>query len=34
MGSTLSIILLICVVVSTVIMNYFDKDQKQGGQMW
>ena len=33
-GSTLSIILLICVVVSTVIMNYFDKDQKQGGQMW
>ena len=33
-GSTLSIILLICVLVSTVIMNYFDKDQKEGGQMW
>jgi spermidine/putrescine transport system permease protein len=33
-GSTLSIILLICVVVSTIIMNWFDKDQKQGGQMW
>ena len=33
-GSTLSIILLICVVVSTIIMNHFDKDQKEGGQMW
>ncbi|MBO4848038.1 MAG: ABC transporter permease [Clostridia bacterium] len=33
-GSTLSIILLLCVFVSTLIMNHFDKDQKQGGQMW
>ncbi len=33
-GSTLSIILLISVLVSTVIMNHFDKDQQQGGQMW
>lgn len=33
-GSTLAIILLICVLVSTLIMNYFDKDQKQGGQIW
>ena len=33
-GSTLSIILLICVLVSTIIMNYFDKDQQKGGQMW
>ena len=33
-GSTLAIILLICVLVSTLIMNYFDKDQKQGGQLW
>ena len=29
-----AIILLLCVLVSTVIMNYFDKDQKEGGQMW
>ena len=27
-------ILLICVLASTIIMNHFDKDQKQGGQMW
>ncbi|MBR3382323.1 MAG: ABC transporter permease [Clostridia bacterium] len=33
-GSTLSIILLISVLVSTVIMNHFDKDQQTGGQMW
>lgn len=33
-GSTLSLILLACVLVSTVIMNHFDKDQKEGGQMW
>ena len=33
-GSTLSLILLLCVVVSTLIMNYFDKDQQEGGQMW
>lgn len=33
-GSTLSIILLISVLVSTLIMNHFDKDQQQGGQMW
>lgn len=34
MGSTLSIILLISVLVSTLIMNHFDKDQQTGGQMW
>lgn len=33
-GSTLSLILLLCVLVSTLIMNHFDKDQKEGGQMW
>lgn len=33
-GSTLSIILLISVLVSTLIMNHFDKDQQTGGQMW
>ena len=33
-GSTLSIILLISVLVSTVIMNHFDKDQQTGGQLW
>ena len=33
-GSTLSIILLISVLVSTLIMNHFDKDQQQGGQLW
>lgn len=33
-GSTLSLILLLCVLVSTLIMNYFDKDQKEGGQIW
>lgn len=33
-GSTLSIILLICVFASTLIMNRIDKDQKQGGQLW
>ncbi len=33
-GSTLSLILLLCVVVSTLIMNYFDKDQQEGGQLW
>lgn len=32
-GSTLSIILLISVLVSTLIMNYFDKDQQKGGQI-
>ena len=33
-GSTLSIILLISVLVSTIIMNHFDKDQQTGGQLW
>ena len=33
-GSTLSLILLLCVLVSTLIMNHFDKDQQEGGQMW
>lgn len=33
-GSTLSIILLISVLVSTLIMNHFDKDQQTGGQIW
>ena len=33
-GSTLSLILLVCVLVSTLIMNRFDKDQKEGGQLW
>lgn len=33
-GSTLSIILLLCVLVSTIIMNHFDKDQQEGGKMW
>ena len=33
-GSTLSIILLISVLISTLIMNHFDKDQQQGGQLW
>lgn len=33
-GSTLSIILLISVLVSTLIMNHFDKDQQNGGQIW
>lgn len=33
-GSTLSLILLVCVVVSTLIMNHFDKDQQEGGQLW
>lgn len=33
-GSTLSLILLLCVLVSTLIMNRFDKDQQEGGQMW
>ncbi len=33
-GSTLSIILLISVLISTLIMNHFDKDQQTGGQMW
>ena len=33
-GSTLSIILLISVLISTVIMNHFDKDQQTGGQLW
>ena len=32
-GSTLAIILVICVLVSTLIMNHFDKDQKSGGQV-
>ena len=31
-GSTLSIILLLCIVVSTLIMNHFDKD-KEGGSI-
>ncbi|MBQ7277687.1 MAG: ABC transporter permease [Clostridia bacterium] len=33
-GSTLSLILLLCVLISTLIMNHVDKDQQQGGQMW
>lgn len=33
-GSTLSIILLISVLISTLIMNHFDKEQQTGGQMW
>ena len=32
-GSTLSIILLVCVLVSTIIMNHFDKDQQKEGQL-
>ncbi len=32
-GSTLSLILLICVLVSTLIMNYFDKDSREGGTL-
>ena len=31
-GSTLSIILLLCIVISTLIMNHFDKD-KEGGSI-
>ena len=31
-GSTLSIILLICVLISTAVMNHFDKD-KEGGSI-
>ena len=31
-GSTLAIILLICVFISTAIMNRFDKDHEEGGQ--
>ena len=33
-GSTLSLILLVCVLLSTAVMNRFDKNQKEGGQMW
>ncbi|MBQ1817962.1 MAG: ABC transporter permease [Clostridia bacterium] len=33
-GSTLSIILLVCVLVSTIIMNRVDKDQQEGGKLW
>lgn len=32
-GSTLAIILVISVLISTLIMNHFDKDQKTGGQV-
>ena len=32
-GSTLALILLVCVLISTVIMNRFDKEQA-GGQLW
>lgn len=32
-GSSLAIVLFICVIVSTLIMNRFDKDQKGGGQV-
>ena len=32
-GSTLSIILVICVLISTLIMNYFDKDKESGGKV-
>lgn len=32
-GSTLSIILVICVLISTLIMNHFDKDKEAGGNM-
>ncbi len=32
-GSTLSLILLVCVLVSTIIMNRVDQDQKEGGNL-
>ena len=32
-GSTLAIILLICVFISTAIMNRFDKDHEEGGNL-
>ena len=32
-GSTLSIILLLCVFISTAIMNRFDKDHEEGGNL-
>ena len=32
-GSTLSLILLVCVLVSTLVMNRVDKDQKEGGSI-
>lgn len=33
-GSTLSLILLLCVLISTLVMNRFDKDNAEGGKMW
>ena len=32
-GSTLAIILLICVFISTAVMNRFDKDHEEGGNL-
>ncbi|MDO4543312.1 MAG: ABC transporter permease [Clostridia bacterium] len=33
-GSSLAIVLFVCVIISTVIMNRMDKNQKEGGQLW
>lgn len=33
-GSAMSVVLLICVVISTVIMNRFDKEHEEGGKLW
>lgn len=34
MGSAMSVVLLICVIISTVIMNRFEKDHEEGGKLW
>lgn len=33
-GSAMAVVLLICVLVSTLIMNHFDKDHEEGGRLW
>lgn len=33
-GSAMAVVLLLCVIISTAVMNHFDKDHEEGGRMW